>query len=272
MAGIPVSFWELGLGVVGFITLISIIPQVRSKVWGKFQPALSSIRQSFRNKVAASSIPQIARPSWWYIWSGVFFMGRSVRAWSTTVSAIGTVLVILVGIWIGLEPIVLVTLFYATALFFTNFLHADRPFPIVSFSNEHYGPTYGEQNGRGFLYELSLRNTGTVSLVDPTIEYRIFDSDFNEVRNNENGKWIQHSITNGEECILDPGEEITLEIEQAPIKHDDDTDYHLWIKASPRSQYREVTLLHSLKIKGEKAGESTGTDNDQKNDSQNGER
>jgi len=194
---------------------------------------------------------RLGRKAWWCFWSMVFSTGRAIRAWSTTISAIGTIMVVLVGLWMEWDAIVVVTLFYATALFFTNFLNAERPFPVISKGVDYYGPSYGGENdGRGFQYEIFLRNTGTAPLIDPSVEYRLLDDNLTDEFDNDE-KWIEHSVTDREECILEPGELITLEIEHAPIEHDGATDYYIWIKVTPRTQYREMTLLHSFEIKGE---------------------
>lgn len=186
---------------------------------------------------------------WIRTWELLFALTRSVRARGTAISTIGTLAVVLVAYWLeSTSGIVIVTLFYATALFFTNFLQAERPFPVVSFENRYFGDGYGSDGEEGFQYEFGLQNNGTENLVDPTVEYRLYDADFRPITENLPEGWIEHPDTDRADVTLVPGEHERFEIEHSPIKHDGETDYYLCIKVTPRVQYSEVTLLFTRKI------------------------
>lgn len=190
--------------------------------------------------------------AWIYFWTKFYSTSRQFRAHATAISTIGTLGVVL-GAYYLQEPdaIVLVTLFYATALFFTNFLQSERPFPVIAFENDYYGDGYGEKGEEGFQYEFALQNNGTTNLIDPTVEYRLYNSDFEPVRKNYRDNWIEHSDTDREDVTLAPGEHERFEIEYSPIVHNGETDYFLCVKISPRFQYSEVTLLYCREIVAE---------------------
>ena len=182
-------------------------------------------------------------------WLILFKLTRGVRAHGTAISTIGTLSIVLVAYLYGdLSGIVIVTLFYATALFFTNFLQAKRPYPVVAFENRYYGDGYGKNGENGFQYEFGLRNNGTTKLIDPTVEYRLYNSDFQPVSGSLLNGWIEHNETDREDLMLSPGEHKRFEIEHSPIKHDGKTDYYLFVKVTPRVQYSEVTLLFMREI------------------------
>ncbi|WP_130498669.1 hypothetical protein [Natrinema hispanicum] len=148
------------------------------------------------------------------------------------------------------DAIVIVTLFYATALFFTNFLQAERPYPDVVFENDYYNGDYGEGNN-GFQYEVELRNNGTAPMIDPTVEYRLYDSTFTTRDNNSTDGWITHPDTDRNPPTIEPGEQQSFVIEHSPVTHNGETDYYLCVKMTPRIQYREVTLLYVREIAAE---------------------
>ncbi len=211
----------LFLGLVGGLSVLSIV-EYRTKSWDHL---------------------------WISAWTIYYRITREIRSRGTVISTVGTLGVVGVAYLIGSpEPIVIVTLFYATALFFTNFLQAERPFPIVSLENQYFDPEYGANGEQGFQYEFGLQNNGTTTLVDPAVKYRIFDDEFRQVEDDSLDGWIEHSDTDRADVTLEPGDVNRFEIEHSPIKHDGETDYYLSIKVTPRVQYSEVTLLFTRKI------------------------
>lgn len=199
--------------------------------------------------VAAGVIWRFGHRLWMRTWGLFFWVTRSIRARGTAISTIGTLAVVIAAYWLGdLSAIVIVTLFYATALFFTNFLQSERPFPVVAFENRYYGDGYGSDGEEGFQYEFGLQNNGTANLVDPAVEYRLYDAEFRPVTEDLPEGWIEHSDTDRANVTLAPGEHERIEIEHSPIEHDGETDYYLCIKITPRVQYSEVTLLFTREI------------------------
>jgi len=187
--------------------------------------------------------------AWQFGWRNLYRISRTIRARATAVSTIGTLSVVMLGLLTAdLEPIVLVTLFYATALFFTNFLQSERPYPVVSFEREYYDDSYGEGDAAGFQYEFGLKNNGTTTLIDPTVEYRLYDDSYLDTVETDGDGWIEHEDTSISQLNIEPGEQERFEIEYAPVTHDGETDYYLCVKVSPRVQYREVTLLFVRRI------------------------
>jgi hypothetical protein len=201
--------------------------------------------------VAITIVGRFAERFWIKIWQKIYHTTRNIRTYETIISAFSTLSIVLIAYIVGnVDGIVIVTLFYATVLFFTNILQAERPFPVIAFENRYYGDGYGSGDEDGFQYEFGLRNNGTEKMVDPTVEYRLYEPDFTPNPNLPDD-WIEHSLTNRSNLTLEPGDHRRFEIEHGPIEHDGNTDYYLVIKITPRIQYSEMTLLFTREIAAE---------------------
>lgn len=129
-----------------------------------------------------------------------------------------------------MEAIVTVTLFYATILFLGSILQTDRPYPIHSREVVYYDRDYGDSENPGFAYEFAIQNQGERDLLNPKVEYKLYNREYELVEG-----WLPAPGTRNQVLQINSGDESDkVTIEGESITDDSDPDFYLIVRVLPR--------------------------------------
>lgn len=172
----------------------------------------------------------------------IYYLSRLTRSHPT----IAIIALTAPVVWFARErtPIVIVTLFYATVLFFTNIFKRSQPYPILDFDTEYIGDEYGQSDSMGFKYEFTILNHGQVDLVDPTVEYRLYDSEYR--LKTDGWESVPNTVRQG--LNIEPGDSETFSVQDEPVSEDAAPDYIIAVRVRPHSPFRDVTKWWTRRV------------------------
>jgi hypothetical protein len=124
------------------------------------------------------------------------------------------------------DPIVLVTLFYASVLFSNNIFKDDIPMPRIESPSKYYDRNHtSQEKEQGFKFEFHIRNIGGERIQNPKVEYKLYDGNGCTV-----SSWKTLST---DESVIDPGKTNEYSIDGWPVTEGPSVDYFVVIRVRP---------------------------------------
>ncbi|MFD1599338.1 hypothetical protein [Halobellus rarus] len=153
--------------------------------------------------------------------------GRIPKLYSTvSVGVFSLLAVLIVGQILQSTAIVLVTLFYASVLFFDNIFDKNTPMPRIEKPDRYYDSEHtNEKDTQGFKFEFQVRNIGGRKLQNPTVQYKLYD-----IYDDSNTPWKNLSTDNS---TIEPGMTNSYSIDGWPVTEGSSVDYVVVIRVKP---------------------------------------